>query len=114
MVDEIQRVLRPDGEAIIMVYNRISWLNAMSMVVNVGLEHEDAPVLKKYSIGEFKQLLTSFSTYTIIPERFPVETRLHQGLKGTLYNKVFVRLFNLLPKSLVRPLGWHLMAFAKK
>ena len=114
MVDEIQRVLRPDGEAIIMVYNRISWLNAMSMVVNVGLEHEDAPVLKKYSIGEFKQLLKSFSTYSIIPERFPVETRLHQGLKGTLYNKVFVRLFNLLPKSLVRPLGWHLMAFAKK
>jgi ubiquinone/menaquinone biosynthesis C-methylase UbiE len=114
MVDEIKRVLRPDGEAIMMVYNRISWLNAMSKVVNVGLEHEDAPVLKKYSIGEFKQLLKSFSTYTIIPERFPVESRLHLGIKGTLYNKVFVKIFNLLPKSLVRPLGWHLMAFAKK
>ncbi|MES0362051.1 MAG: class I SAM-dependent methyltransferase [Anaerolineales bacterium] len=114
MVDEIRRVLRPEGEAIMMVYNRISWLNAISKVVNVGLEHEDAPVLKKYSIGEFKQLLKSFPTYTIIPERFPVESRLHQGLKGTLYNKVFVRLFNLLPKSLVRSLGWHLMAFAKK
>ena len=114
MVKEIQRVLSSDGEAIIMVYNRISWLNAMSKVVNVGLEHEDAPVLMKYSIGEFKQLLKSFSTYTIIPERFPVETRLHRGIKGMLYNKVFVRLFNFLPKSLVRPLGWHLMAFAKK
>ncbi len=114
MVKEIQRVLRPDGEAIMMVYNRNSWLNAMSKVVNVGLEHEDAPVLKKYSIGEFKQLLKSFSTYTIVPERFPVETRLHQGIKGALYNKVFVKLFNLLPKSLVKSLGWHLMAFVKK
>jgi 2-polyprenyl-3-methyl-5-hydroxy-6-metoxy-1,4-benzoquinol methylase len=114
MVNEIQRVVRPDGEAIMMVYNRNSWLNAISKVVNVGLEHEDAPVLMKFSIKEFKQLLKSFSSFTIIPERFPVETRLHQGIKGTMYNKVFVRLFNLFPKSWIKPLGWHLMAFAKK
>lgn len=114
MMEEIHRVLHPEGEAIIMVYNRNSWLNAMSKVMNVGLEHEDAPILKKYSIGEYKQLLKPFSFYKIIPERFPVETRLHHGLKATLYNKGFVKLFHLLPKSLVRPLGWHLMAFAKK
>jgi SAM-dependent methyltransferase len=114
MMKEIHRVLRPDGEAILMVYNRNSWLNAMSWVMKVGLEHEDAPVLKKYSIGEYKLLLEPFSEYKIIPERFPVETRLHHGLKATLYNKGFVKLFHLLPKSLVRPLGWHLMAFAKK
>ena len=114
MVEQIRRVLRPDGEAIIMVYNRISWLNAMSKVVNVGLEHEDAPVLRKYSIGEYEQLLTSFSQLIVVPERFPVETRLHEGLMGTLYNTVFVNLFNMLPISLIRPLGWHLMAFANK
>jgi ubiquinone/menaquinone biosynthesis C-methylase UbiE len=114
MISEIQRVLRPQGTAILMVYNRNSWLNALSKVMNVGLEHEDAPVLNKYSIGEFKKLLEPFSKFTIIPERFPVETRLHQGFKATLYNKGFVRLFNVLPRSLVRPLGWHLMAFAEK
>jgi ubiquinone/menaquinone biosynthesis C-methylase UbiE len=114
MMGEIHRVLHPDGEAIMMVYNRNSWLNAMSKVMNVGLEHEDAPVLKKYSIGEYKELLEPFSEYRIIPERFPVETRLHHGIKATLYNKGFVKLFHLLPKSIVRPLGWHLMAFAKK
>jgi ubiquinone/menaquinone biosynthesis C-methylase UbiE len=114
MMGEIHRVLHPDGKAIMMVYNRNSWLNAMSKVMNVGLEHEDAPVLKKYSIGEYKELLEPFSEYRIIPERFPVETRLHHGIKATLYNKGFVKLFHLLPKSIVRPLGWHLMAFAKK
>jgi len=114
MISEISRVLRPDGEAIMMVYNRNSWLNAMSKVMKVGLEHEDAPVLKKYSINEFKQLLSPFDKITIIPERFPVETRLHHGIKATLYNKGFVKLFNLLPRSLVKPLGWHLMAFARK
>lgn len=114
MISEIMRVLRPQGTTILMVYNRNSWLNALSKVMNVGLEHEDAPVLKKYSIGEFKDLLKIFSDYSIIPERFPVETRLHHGIKATLYNKGFVRLFNMLPRKLVQPLGWHLMAFAEK
>ncbi len=114
MVAEIHRVLKPKGQAIMMVYNRRSWLNALSKVMNVGLEHEDAPVLNKYTIGEFRELLKPFTSFRIIPERFPVETRLHHGLKGTLYNKIFVRAFHLLPRSWVRPLGWHLMAFAIK
>jgi ubiquinone/menaquinone biosynthesis C-methylase UbiE len=114
MISEIIRVVRPEGEAIMMVYNRNSWLNAMSKVMKVGLEHEDAPVLNKYSIGEYKQMLSPFGHFTVLPERFPVETKLHHGIKASLYNKGFVRLFNILPRSLVRPLGWHLMAFASK
>jgi ubiquinone/menaquinone biosynthesis C-methylase UbiE len=114
MVKEIYRVLRRGGQAILMVYNRRSWLNAMSKVMNVGLEHADAPVLNRYSIAEFRRMLSPFSWVSIIPERFPVETRLHHGLKASLYNKVFVKGFNGLPKSWVRPLGWHLMAFTSK
>jgi len=114
MIAEIFRVLRPNGMAIMMVYNRNSWLNAMSKVMRVGLEHEDAPMLNKYSIKEFQQLLSIFEKFSIIPERFPVETRLHHGFKAMLYNKGFVKIFNLLPKALVEPLGWHLMAFAVK
>jgi ubiquinone/menaquinone biosynthesis C-methylase UbiE len=113
MIAEIIRVLRPKGTAIMMVYNRNSWLNAMSKVMQVGLEHEDAPVLNKYSVSEFKHMLSPFAQFTVIPERFPVETKLHHGIKAALYNKGFVRLFNILPRSMVRPLGWHLMAFAR-
>ena len=114
MVNELYRVLRPGGEAILMVYNKYSWLNALSKLVNVGLEHEDAPVLRKLSIGQFTRLLSPFVGVRIIPERFPVKTRLHSGLKAKLFNGVFVGLFNSLPRRLVRPLGWHLMAFARK
>jgi ubiquinone/menaquinone biosynthesis C-methylase UbiE len=114
MVSECRRVLKPSGEAIFMVYNRVSWLNGLSKLMKVELEHGDAPVLKKYSIREFEKLLSEFPDVRIVPERFPVKTRLHGGWKGFLYNTIFVGAFELLPRSLVRPLGWHLMAFCRK
>lgn len=114
MIAEVHRVLKPGGEAIMMVYNKHSWLNLMRNVTNVPLEHEDAPILKKFSVSELKQLLHRFHDYRIVPERFPVKTRLHSGWKALLFNNVFVGAFNLMPKSWIRPFGWHLMAFAVK
>jgi SAM-dependent methyltransferase len=114
MAEECRRVLKPDGEAIFMVYNRVSWLNALSKVMRVDLEHGDAPVLRKYSIGEYRELLSGFASVRIVPERFPVKTRLHGGFKGFAYNKVFVAAFEALPRAWVRPFGWHLMAFCRK
>jgi len=114
MVAELYRVLKKGGEAILMVYNKYSWLSLMSLLTKVPLEHADAPVLRKFSIGEFRQLLKPFASYRLVPERFPVKTRLHGGGKGIIYNLVFVGAFNRLPKFLVRPFGWHLMAFATK
>jgi SAM-dependent methyltransferase len=114
VVEECRRVLKPGGEAIFQVYNRISWLNALSKLMKVGLEHDDAPVLLKFSIGEFRRLLSGFSDVTIVPERFPVKSRLHGGWKGAVYNGVFVGMFNALPRQLVRRFGWHLLAFCRK
>jgi hypothetical protein len=71
-------------------------------------------VLRIFSIGEFRRLLAPFAGVRIVPERFPVKSRLHKGWKGTLYNTCFVGTFNALPKPLVRRFGWHLMGFATK
>jgi SAM-dependent methyltransferase len=114
LVAECRRVLKPGAEAIFQVYNRISWLNALSKLMKVGLEHDDAPVLVKFSIGEFRRLLEGFSAVKIVPERFPVKSRLHGGWKGALYNGLFVGTFNTLPRPLVRRFGWHLLAFCRK
>ncbi len=114
LVDECRRVLKPGGQAIFQVYNRVSWLNALSKLMKVGLEHDDAPVLLKFSIAEFKRLLTGFSNVRIVPERFPVKSRLHGGWKGVVFNTFFVGTFNALPKTLVRRFGWHLLAFCTK
>ncbi len=99
LITECHRVLKPGGRAIFMVYNRISWLNALSKLMNVQLEHEDAPVLRKFSIAEFRRLLTPFATADIVPERFPVKSRLHKGWKGVAFNTMFVGTFNALPQG---------------
>jgi SAM-dependent methyltransferase len=114
LVDECRRVLKPGGEAVFQVYNRISWLNALSKLMKVGLEHDDAPVLLKFSIAEFKTLVSGFREIRIVPERFPVRSRLHGGWKGAVYNGLFVGTFNALPRSLVQRFGWHLLAFCRK
>ena len=114
LVEECRRVLKPGGRAVFQVYNRVSWLNALSKLMKVGLEHDDAPVLKKFSIGEFRRLLTGFREVRIVPERFPVKSRLHGGWKGLVVNTFFVGAFNALPRPLVRRFGWHLLAFCTK
>jgi SAM-dependent methyltransferase len=114
LVAECRRVLKPAGQAIFQVYNRVSWLNALSKLMNVGLEHDDAPVLLKFSIPEFRRLLSGFREVTIVPERFPVKSRLHGGWKGAVYNGLFVGTFNTLPRALVRRFGWHLLGFCRK
>jgi SAM-dependent methyltransferase len=114
LVDECLRVLKPGELAVFQVYNRVSWLNALSKLMKVPLEHEDAPVLRTYSIDEFRQLLGGFSHVDVVPERFPVKSRLHRGVKAHLYNTMFVGLFNALPRAFVRRSGWHLMAICEK
>jgi ubiquinone/menaquinone biosynthesis C-methylase UbiE len=114
MVAEIHRVLKPDGHAIVMVYNRYSWLSFMSRLSHVDLEHDDAPVFAMFSRHEFEALLQSFRVFKITPERFPVPSRLQHGWKAVVYNQLFVPAFNLIPRPLIRSLGWHLMAKAIK
>jgi SAM-dependent methyltransferase len=114
LVREVHRVLKPGGEAVFQGYNRISWLNALSALMKVDLEHEGAPVLRKYSPAEFRSLVSVFPDVRIIYERFPVKSRLHGGWKGLAFNTFFVGTFNALPRALVERYGWHLLAFCRK
>ena len=114
LVEECRRVTKPGGEAVFQVYNRVSWLNALSKIMKVPLEHDDAPVLRKYSAAEFRGLLKGFREVRIVEERFPVKSRLHGGWKGLVFNTFFVGTFNALPRALVRRFGWHLLAFCRK
>jgi SAM-dependent methyltransferase len=114
MVDEAWRVLRPGGQFIGQLYNRKGWLVRMSKLAKVRLEHTEAPAFHLNTAGEFRQMLKKFSSARVVGARFPVKSRLQTGLKGALYNLVFVNFFRIIPKPLVRRWGAHLMAFAIK
>lgn len=114
MISEIYRVLKPGGEAILMMYHRNSWLYYLADLFGFRLGREDAPVFKTYSIDEFQRILKDFSHSEILTVRFPVKTRLHKGLKASIYNCLFVPFFNLIPKAIVGPFGAHLIAKAIK
>jgi SAM-dependent methyltransferase len=114
VVRECHRVLRDGGTAVFQVYNRVSWLHALSTVMKVPLEHEDAPVLRRYSLAEFQSLVGRFRSVEMVFERFPVKSRLHKGWKGALFNAGFVGTFNALPRAWVRRFGWHLLAICRK
>jgi len=114
MIREIHRVLRPDGQAIIMTVNEKSWMNYLHRIFKVQIDHLDSPVFRKYTLAGFRSMLDSFSEVTIVPERFPVATKVHEGLKAKLYNKIFIGAFRLLPDTWMRSSGHHLLGFVRK
>jgi len=114
MVEEIRRVLKPGGTAILMTVNRRSWLNVTQRLMKIEIDHLDAPIFDQYTYAQFQTLLKPFAKVKIICERFPVATKVHKGWKARLYNDLFVGTFNRLPHSWVERSGHHFLAFAEK
>ena len=108
-------MLQPGGRAFFQVYNRISWLNALSKLMKVDLEHVDAPVDQDLHARRASAACSrGFSDVQLVTERFPVKSRLHGGWKGALFNGAFVGTFNALPRRWVERFGWHLLAICTR
>jgi 2-polyprenyl-3-methyl-5-hydroxy-6-metoxy-1,4-benzoquinol methylase len=114
MVREIHRVLRPGGRAVLMMVNARSWMRAMHRAAKVEIDHLAAPVFHWYPPARFEAMLAPFAEAEVRFERFPVPTRVHGGLRGRVYNRAFVDLFNALPKRLTGRTGHHMLAFVRK
>ena len=115
-VNNIHRVLKPGGKAIVMLYNKLSWLNLLTIISGVNIEHtyEEAPIVKKYLIHEAKKMFYKFSSIRVTTERFPVKTLKYKNILGKLYNGIFVPIFDVIPKFLIKPFGWHIIIWAIK
>ena len=115
-IAEVHRVLKPGGEAVIMLYNRNSWFNFVSWLSRTNVEHakKDAPIIRKYSTSECRKLFSAFRNVEIYVDRFPKRTVKFDNLFAKLNNYLLVPFFEILPDAVKRPLGWHIMIRANK
>lgn len=112
-VDEVRRVLRPGGIALIMLYHRRS-LRALQTYLVYGLlrgrpsrslgqllaEHQESPGTKAYTRGEIIRMFRAFSAARVRPILTPYDTR----------PRLYAWLRHFLPDAL----GWFLFIEAVK
>lgn len=109
VVDEIRRILRPDGLAILMVYNRLSTMYVAHRLMGLPLGHADAPGFRTHTRAEFAALLAPFGSCEIRYERLPATSQ-RRGPGATLFNAVHRIARRVLPEAWFRTTGWHLIA----
>ena len=105
-IREAHRVLKPGGEARIMLYHRRSLNELVHRLVRVPFEEKDAlcPVVRRYTIAEIHDLFRDFRTVHV-----HLDHLFGEGY-GPLYRLTPRWLYTLLS----RRLGWHIMISAKK
>jgi ubiquinone/menaquinone biosynthesis C-methylase UbiE len=115
-VEEILRVLKPQGKAICMFFNRYSWYTLLAGISRTNLDHEhgDPPILKLYSAREARELFAKFSSVAVVMHRFPTTTIKRSGVLARLYNYGVVPVSRLIPRALIRPFGFHIVVQATK
>jgi ubiquinone/menaquinone biosynthesis C-methylase UbiE len=115
-VGEIYRVLKREGEALVVLYHRRSWYWLLVKLTGTKVESEtgDPPVNRVYSLKEVRRLFRSFSKVEISLERFPKRTRRRGGVMAFLFNWLFVPITECLPSAWLRPFGWHIIVKAVK
>jgi len=114
MINEIHRVLKPGGTALMMAINRRSWLFTMHRLAGMKIDYMDAPVFHKLDPAQFNAATSVFEQKRMELQRFPVKTEVHRGWKAFLYNTMFVGGYNALPKALIGNTGYHMLAFGTK
>ncbi|MGB1109005.1 MAG: class I SAM-dependent methyltransferase [Gammaproteobacteria bacterium] len=105
-IREAYRVLKPGGEARIMLYNRHSLNEFVHRLTRIPFEDADelCPVVRRFTRAEVREMFSQFA-----------EVEIH---KDFVFGEGYGMVFKLTPaplyRLLSRTLGWHLMIQARK
>lgn len=107
-IQEIYRVLTPEGRAVIMLYHKWSLNNFAHWISRKGFEDvkngTDAPVTYRFSKSRVQKMCSSFSSCDICTEY--------------LYGAGWGKVYNIIPKPiyllLSKLIGWHLVIYLQK
>lgn len=115
-IGEVWRVLKPGGKILIILYSRHSWFYLLHRLSGANIEFAsgEAPIVNAYTRHELRKLFGRFHDIEIGCEYYyPTPTK-RRGVRSSLYNRLFVPVFGLLPRWVVKNFGWHLVLTAKK
>ena len=105
-IDEAYRVLRPGGQALIMLYHRHSLNEAVHRLLRVPFEERDelCPVVRRFTVGEVRAMFARFKHLDVHSD----------FVFGEGYGRLFQWTPRWLYRFLSRRVGWHLMIRATR
>lgn len=114
-MNEIHRVLKPNGEVYAHLHNKYSWyaLLAKFSLTNFVDAAGDPPIHRLHSRKDVDQLFVRFPSRQVFFGRFPSKTK-RKGPLAQLYNRLFIPLTTALPPVLMRRLGYYIIVHAVK
>jgi ubiquinone/menaquinone biosynthesis C-methylase UbiE len=116
-IQEVRRVLKPGGRAIIShFYRKPSWMYALSRLGKEPIEahDEDPPVNEFYTEAEILAMFEGFTIEEAVREHHRALPIAKRGVKALLYRTVFQPAYNLLPEPLALRLAYKFSVTAVK
>lgn len=108
---EIWRVLKPGGRILIVLYHRRSWFYLLYKLsrINIEFQDRDAPIINTYTRKELKSLFSRFRNMTIRFEYYYPEPTKRNGLLPGLFNYLFIPATRIIPSTIMKNFGWHIV-----
>ena len=116
-IDEVWRVLKPGGRAIIShFYRKPSWMWTVHRLGREPIEahEEDPPVNEFYTDDEVLAMFRRFNVLEAVHEHHRALPVAKRGVKAALYRGVFAPLYNLLPESVALKYAYKISVTALK
>jgi len=115
-VDEIYRVTRKGGMAVVVVYHRYSLFHLISKLgkANVEFEDQDPPIINTYSKKELWRIFSKFQEVEITLEYCYPSPTPRTGILAGLYNRIYVPILKSIPLIIMKNFGWHAVVKARK
>jgi ubiquinone/menaquinone biosynthesis C-methylase UbiE len=116
-IQEVRRVLRPGGRAIIShFYRKPSWMYLIHRLgrENIEFKEDDPPVNEFYTEDEILAMFEGFEILAAVQEHYRALHVSRTGLKAALYTYGFRPVYNLIPEPFARRLAYKFSVTAAR
>ena len=116
-LDEVHRVLKPGGRAIIShFYRRPSWMYTLHRVAreNIEFERKDPPVTDFYTEREILNMFDKYEIVEAVQDHYRMLPIARKGFKASVYTGFVRPLYNLIPAPIAKKYAYKFSVTAIK